>query len=51
MTTAQKAREINSIRKELAMSGACPFEVAANALARNTELRRHIERLEQMLQS
>ena len=48
MTTAQI--EIRQIKRELAESGVDPFQIAADALARNAELRRHIERLEQMLQ-
>lgn len=43
MTTAQK--EIREIRRELAESGADPFEVAAMALA---ECRRYRQLLEEM---
>jgi hypothetical protein len=49
MTTAQKVREVNTIRRELAQTGADPFEVAARALHRNEQLLEHIQRLEAML--
>jgi len=50
MTTAQRKKAtVQEIRKELASSGADPFAVAAEALARNAELREHISRLELML--
>jgi hypothetical protein len=50
MTLAQKTtQEINTIRRELAQTGADPFAVAAAALHRNEQLLLHIQRLEQML--
>ncbi|QNG26086.1 hypothetical protein [Synechococcus sp. HK01-R] len=50
MTTATAQGNKNQkIRNELAGTGADPFAIAAQALARNEELLNHIQRLEAML--
>jgi hypothetical protein len=48
MTTAQ--REIRNIRRELIDTAADPFEIAAEVLAQNNELRRRVAQLEQLLE-
>jgi hypothetical protein len=44
MTTAQ--REVRELKRELAMSGADPFEVAAEALLAARRYRLQLERLQ-----
>lgn len=48
MTTAQLKR--TQIRKQLVETAADPFLIAAEALARNQELRARIQELEALLQ-
>ena len=46
MTTAQ---EVRKIRRELAESGACPFEIAAQALEQVARYRKLVAQLEEQL--
>ena len=40
---------IHQLRRELAVSGACPFQIAALALSREQDLQRRIQQLEAQL--
>lgn len=44
-TALNESRRVNEIRRELIAAGACPFEIAASALARAERLERQLVEL------
>jgi formiminotetrahydrofolate cyclodeaminase len=43
------ASKVRTIKKALAEAGACPFEIAAQALQRNEELQAQVEMLQRIV--